>query len=355
MKKVLIIEDNTEVRENIAEILELADYETLMAANGKQGVELATTQLPDLIICDIMMPELDGYGVLKILGKKESTRNIPFIFLTAKGERSDLRKGMNLGADDYLIKPFDDTDLLDTVQIRLDKARFTKKDYTENLDGLNSLIDDARHFHNLDDLKEARKVRFYKKKKDIFLEGDIPLFLMYVKKGKVKTYKTNEEGKELITGIYVEDDFFGYESLLEGEYGESASTIEESELILIPKDDFLALMYRNNDVSKKFIEILSHKVAEKEQQLLDLAYSSVRQRTAKALLLVEEKYGSPVEKASLNISREDLANIVGTATETAIRILSEFRDEGLIAIESGKIHISNPSKLNEVAERNFVI
>src|SRR6218665_2310766 len=98
MKKILLIEDNLEVRENTSEIIALANYHVLTAENGKRGVELAQQEKPDLIVCDIMMPELDGYGVLHILSKKPETASIPFIFLTAKTEKADMRKGMNLGA-----------------------------------------------------------------------------------------------------------------------------------------------------------------------------------------------------------------------------------------------------------------
>ncbi|MCL8000556.1 response regulator, partial [Brucella sp. 21LCYQ03] len=108
-KKVLIIEDHVEIRESTAEILELTGhYHVLTAAHGREGVDLALAQVPDLILCDIMMPELDGYGVLYMLGKYPATKNIPFIFLTARTERADIRKAMEMGADDYLTKPFDD-------------------------------------------------------------------------------------------------------------------------------------------------------------------------------------------------------------------------------------------------------
>lgn len=355
MKKILLIEDNFEVRENTAEILELADFEVVTAQNGKEGVELASSEFPDLIICDIMMPELDGYGVLHILSKKETTRNIPFIFMTAKAEKSDIRKGMNLGADDYITKPFDDTELLDAVEARLKKMDMVREEYDQNLEGLDNLMSDAQALHNLNDLTRERRIRSYKKKNDIFFEGDRPQSLFYVQRGKVKTYKTNEDGKELITGLHTEGEFFGYESLFEGEYGESATTMEETELALIPKDDFLTLIYGNRDVSKKFIEILSHKVADKEKQLLGLAYSTVRQRTATTLLNIYEKYGSPGDKTPMNISREDLANMVGTATETVIRVLSEFKDEKLIDIQSGKIYVTDTNRLSIVTERNFAI
>src|SRR5436309_2058407 len=108
MKTILIIEDNQDVRENTAEILELASYNVIQTANGREGVDMAQKSKPDLIICDIMMPELDGYGVIHLLNKNKLTANIPFIFQSAKGERGDFRKGMDMGADDYISKPFDD-------------------------------------------------------------------------------------------------------------------------------------------------------------------------------------------------------------------------------------------------------
>jgi CheY-like chemotaxis protein len=119
MKKILIIEDNTEVRENLSEILSLSGYQTISAENGKVGVEKALNDRPDLILCDVMMPELDGFGVLHILSKQPITSDVPFIFLTAKAEKDDFRKGMALGADDYIVKPFDDTILLQTIETRL--------------------------------------------------------------------------------------------------------------------------------------------------------------------------------------------------------------------------------------------
>jgi CRP/FNR family transcriptional regulator, cyclic AMP receptor protein len=119
MNTILLIEDNLEVRENTAEILELANYRVLTAENGKIGVEKALEEQPDLIICDIMMPVLDGYGVLHLLNKNEHLSNIPFIFLTAKAERLDFRKGMEMGADDYITKPFTDIELLNSGCVKL--------------------------------------------------------------------------------------------------------------------------------------------------------------------------------------------------------------------------------------------
>src|ERR1051325_1314487 len=138
-KKVLIIEDNDDIRENVVEILQLAGYEAFEAPNGKTGVELALSQSPDIILCDIMMPELDGYGVLYMLNKNTETAAIPFIFLTAKAERVDFRKGMEMGADDYLTKPFDDMELLKAIESRLARKQQHEAFFTKSLQNLENL------------------------------------------------------------------------------------------------------------------------------------------------------------------------------------------------------------------------
>lgn len=346
MKTILLIEDNFDVRENTSEILSLANYNVLAAENGKQGVELAQHEMPDLIICDIMMPELDGYGVLHILSKNETTSTIPFIFLTAKTEQNDIRKGMNLGADDYLTKPFDDTDLLNAVEARLRKSSMQHEHYENSAEGLDNFIHDAGNALNLRDLGKDKKTKGYKKKADIFAEGDLPLYVYFIKSGNVKTFKSHPDGKELITNIYTANDFFGFEAVLENDsYSESAMAMQESILTLIPRYDFLAMIQNNPDVSHTFIGLLCKKVAERELQLLNLAYNSVRQRTAEALLKSETLKDS---KATIAISREDLAKMVGTASESVIRVLSDFKDEGIISIEGGKIKILHPEKLHKV-------
>jgi len=122
MKKILVIEDEPEMRRNLATILKLEHYQPLAAENGKAGLEMARREKPDLILCDIMMPELDGHAVVQALRHEPALAAIPFIFLTAKGEKSDQRSGMNLGADDYLTKPVSKSDLLNAVKSRLRRA-----------------------------------------------------------------------------------------------------------------------------------------------------------------------------------------------------------------------------------------
>ena len=121
MKRILVIEDQSVMRRNIHTILEMEGFEVFSAENGKKGLEATTQNLPDLILCDVMMPELDGYGVLTALRSNEQTATIPFIFLTAKGEKADLRAGMNLGADDYLAKPVSKDELLAAIRARLER------------------------------------------------------------------------------------------------------------------------------------------------------------------------------------------------------------------------------------------
>ena len=140
MKTILIIEDEPQIRENIREILHLSDFDTLVAENGLQGLELAKDKHPDLIICDLMMPELDGYGVLTQLRQNSDTATIPVIFLTAKSNWSDLRKGMELGADDYLTKPFQTEQLLQAVNTRLDKQAISDQQTQQKLNTLSRSI-----------------------------------------------------------------------------------------------------------------------------------------------------------------------------------------------------------------------
>ena len=220
MQRVLLIEDNNEIRENTAEILELANYKVDTAPNGKLGVEMALKHKPDLIICDVMMPVLDGYGVLHLIQKNETLKNIPFIFLTAKSERGDFRKGMEMGADDYITKPFNDIELLTAVENRLKKASLLQKDFEASF--YQPVPDEAGNLRMLQDLVENSVVNIYKKKQVIYAEGNHPLRLFYIQKGKVKTFKTNDDGKELTVGLFGEGDFVGYTAILEGTVYKSA-------------------------------------------------------------------------------------------------------------------------------------
>ncbi len=335
MKKILIIEDNLEVRENLAEILMLSNYEAIEAENGKVGIKQALTHRPDLILCDVMMPELDGFGVLKILNKNPTLMHIPFMFLTAKAEKSDFRKGMGLGADDYITKPFDDVELLEAIEMRLNKSAKLKA--IENTDqGLRQFFDEAKGAEQFNKLSENREARRFRKKDFIYDYNQYPKWLYFVVSGQIKCYQTNELGKELITHVYGPGDFFGFLPLLtESKYDDSTMALEESIVRMIPPDDFKSLLFNNRDMAAKFIKMLAHHADHSEKQLIDLAYSSVRRKVAKALLTLNSKSnGEPFK-----IMREDLAGLAGTAKETTIRTISDFKSEGIINTDGGKIKI----------------
>lgn len=343
MKKILIIEDDTIMRENTAEILELAQYEVTTAPNGKVGSTLAKELRPDLIICDIMMPVLDGYGVLHILSKDPKTASIPFIFLTAKAEKSEMRKGMDLGADDYLTKPFEDTELLNAIESRLKKADMLRKEFSRDIQGINTFLDEASAQQELKNLSKNRPTSRYKKKEVVFHVGDTPHYVYFLNKGSIKTYKTHDDGKEFITNVFKSGEFLGHVPLFEQKnYSDSALVLEESEIFKIPKEDFLALIYKNSEVAKQFIKLLSNQIEEQEKQLLRMAYDSVRKRTAEALLQLAKG------KTSLNVTRDDLANMVGTATETVIRCLGEFKEDEMIEVKGREIVILDLEGLESI-------
>lgn len=350
MKKtqILIIEDNDDIRESTAEILELANYDVLQAANGRIGVDLATKHLPDLILCDIMMPELDGYGVLYLLNKNTQTAATPFIFLTAKAERLDMRKGMEMGADDYLTKPFDDVELLNAIECRLSKKEKQQQFYSQSLDKLTSLFSHSSGLQELEKMIAARKVRAFKKKQVIYYEGDTVPGVYLVLNGKVKTFKLSTDGRELLTGIYGQEQYFGIASLLlNAPYAETAEAMEDCTVCMLPKELMDDLLNRYPDVARQFIQLLSNNLQDKEEQLLQLAYHSVRKRMAEVLTRLGKQELEGVDSV-IRISRDNLAAMAGMATETVSRILSDFKEEGLIERKGSQIIILEQVRLQQM-------
>lgn len=348
MKKILIIEDEEIIRETTADILRLAHYEVHTAEHGKQGIALAQAVQPDLILCDIMMPELDGYGVLYVLGREPATATIPFIFLTAKAEKEDVRKGMSLGADDYITKPFEEVELLNAIEGRLKRSQALRQDYAHNHEGLGEFIDNVHELSSLTGLYADREPRRYKKKQPIYHQGDLPRYLYFLGAGKVKTYMLNEDGKEYLSGLVDQGEFFGHFPIMEGiAYGDFAEALEDSLIYRIPRMDFEQLLRRDREVGAAFIKLLSRNYLEQEKKMLSLAYDSVRKRTANALLELRDKFRSDdAEDFHIDISRHDLASMVGTASESVIRCLSEFKEDGLIRVEKRSIiHVLDPEGL----------
>ncbi len=348
MKKILLVEDDTTLRENIAELLELSGYDVSSASNGKMAVDMARKEPPDLVLCDIMMPEMDGYGVLETLSSYENTRYIPFIFISAKTEKQDVRKGMNLGADDYLTKPFEEEELISAIACRLEKA--------EHMEAVLAEHPKRQHHDNeirsLNELKnffdDQGQLFSFKKDETIYSKGDHSNMVYLILKGVIKSCGLDEEGKELITSVYSEDDFLGFTSLTDHlPYQEYAVAMEEVELAGISKEKVKAILEDNKSVSLELMDVITGDLVNIKKQLLQMAYSSVRKKTAQTLLMFCKAINRD-KQGPLKIARSDLAGVAGIATESLIRTLSDLKHEGLITIENRNILVLDKEALERV-------
>jgi len=346
--KILVIEDNNDIRESTCEILDLAGFDTFQASNGKQGVEIALRKVPDVILCDIMMPELDGYGVLHMLSKHAPTSTIPFIFLTAKTERTEMRKGMEMGADDYLTKPYGELELLNAIDCRLKKRNQQKLIFSNALDQMETIFSERKGLEKLEKLITERKIKPFKRNQVIYYDGDNANFIYLVISGNIKTFKLAEDGRELLTGKYGPEEYFGVAPLLAGEdYRETATANEDATVCMLPRDMIEEMIGKYPDVAANFIKLLANNVLYNEEQLLQLAYHSVRKRMAELLLRLKIKCDSN-DLSTLNLSRDNLAGMVGIATETVSRVLGDFKTEGFISRTGNQILILNSDKLEKM-------
>jgi len=346
-KSILVIENECEVRQQVSDLLELAGYHVHSTASGMEGLSIAKKHKPDLIVCDVVIPDLDGYGILRAIQNIPELVSSQFVFLTSKVGPADFRLGMDLGADDYLTKPFSGDDLLKVVQHRLRKASLLKDNHKNTLQGLTGFFSDLKDNKELLTLANQKTMKRMRKREIVFAEGDLPNYLFFIVTGKVKLFKMNDYGKEYIVDIRGEGEFFGYNAILgDNPYKNSCMTLENTELSLIPKSDFLELLVSNTQISLKFIKFVSNSLSEAENKLLHLAYNSARKRVAEALLFVHHKFSSDGDQdSSFNLLRENLSAIAGISPESVSRNLTNFRDEGLIETNNGSIKILSLKKL----------
>jgi DNA-binding response OmpR family regulator/two-component sensor histidine kinase len=273
MVTILIIEDENQIRENIREILHLFDFDTLVAENGLVGLEIVKDQHPDLVLCDLMMPELDGYGVLHHLRQDSYTATIPLIFLTAKSEWSDLRRGMELGADDYLIKPFQPDELLQAIITRLEKQSIAEKQTEEKLKNLSTSIS-----HSLPHEINTPLNRIIRLSKLLIEDG-----------GSL----ANEENLEMLKSIH--DSGLRLHQL-------TLNFLMYADLELLASDPQRIAELRNNGCKsyiKSIIENIAVKISEKVNRLADLSID--------------------VQEAIVNISSAKLSKIVEEIIDNAFK------------------------------------
>ena len=342
MKKILLLEGDTILSKDMSNILRLANYEVEVANNGKFGLETAYQNIPDLIICNLNLPDLDGIGLLRILSRHVDFNLVPFIFISKDKSLESIRRMMDMGADDFIITPVDHTELLRTVDIHIMKmekikASFHKK-RTQNETSLDSF------------LKTPHTHKKFKKKQMIFQRGDKPNFLYYIAQGKAKSFLENEEGKEVMVTLYVEGDFIGASALLaKSPYAASAMAQEDLELVLIPKEEFIDIVNQDSFLSHDILLHLKNANTLNNERLLKFAYDSARKRVADSLLFVSDKFSSGGSvHPSIEIGRRELASLSGIAKESTIRTLTDFKKEGLIDIEDNKIILLQEEKLRHL-------
>lgn len=344
--KILIIEDDEILRENIAELLSLSGYEVYTTDNGKDGIRKLQLYKPDLVLCDVMMPETDGYSVLYARNKNPETATIPFIFLTAKTENKDLRQGMELGADDYITKPFEDIDLLNAIETQLKKhSLITKENGKENETPEDEIT--KGHKEILKELLKNATTISLKTNETLYHQNEYPHTIFFIEKGSVKTYRITSQGKSFITGVYHQGNLIGYKPVIEKRrYNQYAECNEPCEIKKLPANDFLSAVYNNSKMAKYVIELISKRLSSKEEELLNLAYTSVRYRTGFKLLELSNKNPQKI----VDIPKTDLAQMIGTTPETVARTLAEFKDGGLIEMDNHTIKITDDDKIKDAMD-----
>jgi DNA-binding response OmpR family regulator len=346
MKKILLIEDRDDEMGNLRELLELSNYAVISAPDGVQGLHMASTEIPDLIITDALLPGLDGYGVIQALQQYPETRSIPVIILTEPSGKDDFRRAMTAGADDLLAKPFDGIELLRSVEACLERHRHR----SGMLPGVPTHHHDPVAQETPPWQAGDREIRACKRKSILYSEGQRASQVWYIVKGRIKTFLINTDGKELITHIYGPGDCVGYIAAIHGgTYKDNAQVLDDAGLIIISRPEFLSILASDSALSQQLIKWLARNATEQEAGLLNLAYSSLRKKVANGLLYLFDSFHSEEGGRSfVMVSRDNLAAIIGAAPESLSRTLSDFRKEKLIDVEDGRIYLLNEARLRKM-------
>jgi CheY-like chemotaxis protein/CRP-like cAMP-binding protein len=346
-KTILLIENDKALLENTSELLEIEGYNVITATNGKFGTEKAKEIIPDVVLCDLMMPEIDGYDVLEMLSDHHTTNYIPFIFLSARSSIKDVHKRMDFGADDYITKPFTKENLITTIENRLEKSTILSRVF-EKENGFDK-TDAESEINNLNDLKNffdnKGELASYKGGEAIYSYGDHSNNVYLILKGVVKCFRVDEKGKLFTTALYKPDEFLGFASFDKNTiHHECASAINDVQLAGIPKKLLNKILNEHSNISLELMEVLNHDLEIIKEQLLRMAYGSVRRKTAQSLLYFAEAFNKK-PKENMQILRTDLASVAGIATETLIRTLSVFKEAGYIEVDKQYIRIIDSAQL----------
>ncbi len=345
MHTILLIEKKDRKRGSLAPLLESAGYTVVQAAGGQEGISRMRVQPPDLVLCDMNMPGVDGLGVLHVMQQEGPLQLVPFVLLLDDWDPHRFREAMQLGSDDVMIRPFSGAEILQTIAVRLEKRHLLLQNA--------AAIDPASEsdFRNIIRafITDRNTVRLAPHEV-IYREGETPRYMFYILSGKVKTIKTHEDGKDLLISLYKQGDFFGYIALLEEDrYKATALAMDETELALIPRKDAEDMLERVPLIFQKFVRMLARNLTEKENRLVGIAYDTLRKKVASALVHLRNKYHQGTGQYKVNIARDELASLAGTATESLIRTLGEFKQEKLVAIKGPVITLLEPGRLEDIA------
>jgi CheY-like chemotaxis protein/CRP-like cAMP-binding protein len=309
MPNILVIEDDELVRESILAVLDSKGFQVLSAENGLLGVQLAEAHLPDLILCDILMPGLDGYEVLSALSSNPDTQGIPFIFLTAKVEKANWRKAMKMGADDYLTKPFTAEELLEAIAGRFKRQMLLTTSSTSKRKSSVGV--------------EPPIFRFA-------INQDIPLqqdSFWQVRHGLVKLTALLVEGEEIVIGWAIAPMIFGTSTIFPVVHFE-AKAIGKVELTQFSAQDLSA--------SPQLVKALLPRIHQSDALLAVCGQRRADDRLKGLLLLLKKELGEPTPEGTrlkVRFTHQELASTIGTARATVTLLLNEFKQNGWIAVE----------------------
>lgn len=323
----------------------MAGYEVQVAGLAKEGVHTAREFLPDLVLCDIQLPDMDGYGVLQSLRNTEGLFNVIFILMTGVRQNQDFRRGMDYGADDFLIKPFSGSELLSAVNSRFVRNQrngyeWIKKSETEAVSSW------------LSELPARYPITHFKKNAQLYHVDQKINFLFYLQDGLVRTSRTDSSGKELTTSIFSKGKFIGLADWFGGlSFREDAHSMSDLLIMAIPVSDLRSELGNSVDILSVLSSQLASEVSARNQILLNMAYQDLRGKVAYAFLRLNEvSQTEEVPFPPLPITRVILATIAGIAKESAVRTVLDLIDEELLEETDDGFRIVNKIGLEKLAQ-----
>lgn len=342
---ILVIDDMQDVRENIGELLELSGYHVVQASDGYEGIRKAKQHNPDLILCDIMMPGIDGYGVAEILGRQEETNHIPLIYLTAKAEPSDFKKGLQKGAIDYITKPFESDELIESISLRIRQHQHQKPADLGDVEWQN-WIAYLQSEHPLDDHGSPLSILTLSAEQTLFEQDDQALWVYFVQEGAIRWESTDAGGRTVCHHLSRPGDFLGWAPGFHlGAYSHTAIALSPSRVVRLSAKQLQETLLSKPGMALTWGQAQLQASQLVVEDMMGMLYGNARENVARVLLRFAEFKGG---QWTVNMPRETLAKSIGIAYETVIRTLSQFKAEGLVTAKGRRITLCDKAQLEAV-------